>query len=242
MKSAIRAQDILNDIEFELIQGAIRQDELGQSIQTVRKFHNDLRSELLASVQNVQGGRDIVTRQSQLNDMLITLLQEMSNELLSLRQQQRQLNGWVQHNHTQGEAPTAGEPSTPLMATDSVGALSLAGNNGHPSLPPLPMPALPVAGGRDQELARSMRREALGLSLDVRPVPIPLIGWAFQKIRALFHSLAFFYAQRLGERQAQINRIYGERLLSLAQQNAEYQRRLETLAAEVERLRNQSAE
>ena len=36
--------DVLNDIEFELMQGAVSRDELGQGIQTARQYQNRVRA------------------------------------------------------------------------------------------------------------------------------------------------------------------------------------------------------
>lgn len=225
MTHLIKAEDVLRDIEFELIQGAIRQDELGDGIQTVRKFHNELRTELLAAVGNSADGREIVTRQTQFNDMVMTLLQEMGNELLQLRQQQRSLNDWTQRHGPPSTAQAAqAEPSvdeTPEPTEDW-------------SLPPIERPrpetlptltsVVPLAS--EAEVRAAMRRDALAVPLDVRPVQIPVIGWFLYKIRSALHSLAYFYAQRLAERQTEINRLYGEQLLALMHAQAEIRQEL----------------
>jgi len=69
-------QDILSDIEFELAQGAVLSDELSQAVQAVRQYQNKLRGELFGTSQKLD--RQAVARLFQVNDMLITVLQEMA--------------------------------------------------------------------------------------------------------------------------------------------------------------------
>lgn len=78
MKSVLTAQDVLSDIEFELVQGAISKDELGRGVVQVKEYHNKLRSELFQPGQEHPDWQEVAARQFQLNDMLLTLLQEMA--------------------------------------------------------------------------------------------------------------------------------------------------------------------
>ncbi len=223
MAYSISAEDVLRDIEFELIQATIRQDELGEGIQNVRKFHNELRTELLTSVGTSPESREIVTRQTQFNDMVMVLLQEMGNELLQLRQQQRGLNQWT-NRHTPAE-PRVPQNDSERMRDKTDNAPAVESNW---SLPPLDLPkrtpGVPLASEAD--IRAAMRRDALSVSLDARPVGIPVLGWMLYKIRMALHNLAFFYSQRLAERQTEINRLYGEQLLALMRSNEEYRRQL----------------
>lgn len=95
MKSVLTAQDVLGDIEFELVQGAISKDELGRGVVQVKEYQNKLRSELFQSGQKPPDWQQVAARQFQLNDMLLTLLQEMAaahqeRAVLSRRQHERQ--------------------------------------------------------------------------------------------------------------------------------------------------------
>ncbi len=91
MTRPLTATDVLDDIEFELLQGSISRDDLGAGIQAARQFHNKLRGELLDPRQNPPGLRDVIGRQAQLNDMLLLLLQQTAAELAATRQQLRAL-------------------------------------------------------------------------------------------------------------------------------------------------------
>ncbi|MCB8944623.1 MAG: hypothetical protein H6658_12810 [Ardenticatenaceae bacterium] len=78
MKNILTAQDVLNDIEFELVQGAISKDELGRGVAQVKEYQNKLRSELFQPGQKTPDWQEVAAHQFQLNDMLLTLLQEMA--------------------------------------------------------------------------------------------------------------------------------------------------------------------
>ena len=91
MTRPLTATDVLDDIEFELLQGSVSRHDLGAGIQAARQFHNKLRGELLDPRQNPPGLRDVISRQAQLNDMLLLLLQQTAAELAATQQQLRAL-------------------------------------------------------------------------------------------------------------------------------------------------------
>lgn len=91
MKSTLTASDVLANIEFELMQGAISRDAFGRSLQEVRQHQNKVRQEVFGDGQQELNLREALSRQFQLNDMLLTLLQEMSG---GFEEMQRQID-WV---------------------------------------------------------------------------------------------------------------------------------------------------
>ena len=109
MKSWLTADDVLSEIEFELVQGAISRNELGRGIQAVRAYQNMARSEVSQAAQAGEG-REVVNRLFQLNDMLITLLQEVAAELRSVRLELRRVARMAQFAPPVTRAP--GEPAT----------------------------------------------------------------------------------------------------------------------------------
>lgn len=98
MTQSLTAADVLHDIEFELVQGAITRDDLGQGIQAVRLYQNKLRSEVFQSGQEMPPLRELIARQFQLNDMLITLLQETAAATQEMQLKQRRLAQWQPAN------------------------------------------------------------------------------------------------------------------------------------------------
>ena len=91
MIGSVTANDILNDIEFELLQGILAQDELGKAVQAVRLFQNQLRSKTFKSLKSSSANRSLVSSQFQINDMIITLLQEMAGTVQAMQLELRKM-------------------------------------------------------------------------------------------------------------------------------------------------------
>lgn len=214
MKSSLTASHVISDIEFELIQGVISRDELGQSIQAVKQYQNQVRTEVFQSPRQTADTREVLSRQFQINDMLITMLQEMAASLQTLQLQFKQL----------GRARSG----TPAEALPS--ALSVEVNE-RPSW-------RPVDG-----LNSVMRPETLHQKLDVQPtnVPIPFVSGLIRRLRFGLHNLVLFYVNRLGKSQAMINSEYGDWILHLEALHRHQQEEIETLTAQVADLQSRLA-
>ena len=50
MAQSVNVQDILQDIDFEIAQGVILQDGLGQGVEAVKQYQNNIRVETFAWV------------------------------------------------------------------------------------------------------------------------------------------------------------------------------------------------
>ena len=85
MKRWLTADDVLRDVEFEIAQGAISRDELGQGVQAVKEYQNKLRGEVFQASRQVGESREALSRLFQINDMLITLQQEMAAGIETLQ-------------------------------------------------------------------------------------------------------------------------------------------------------------
>jgi hypothetical protein len=213
---SLTVADVLNDIEIELLQGAVTRDDLGQSVQNVRRFQNQVRGEMLDK-QTRPDYRAVANRQFQINDMLLTLAQEMATRQAAL---ELELHKAMHAGLRRDGAPLA-----------APGANVSAANTG---------------AGRPQseDLVRrlgavqaAMRDDALALQLEVTPEETPVIGRLLGSARAALHSLVVFYTNRLASRQAEVNHTYGDTLRWLLQARAADQESLELLAAEVAKLR-----
>jgi hypothetical protein len=237
MKSWLTAEDVLSEIEFELVQGAISRNELGRGIQAVKAYQNKVRSEVSQAARGAGEGREVVNRLFQLNDMLITLLQEMAAELRSVRLELRRVARMAQF------APpvtiAAGEPATQEDDEEDVDRAAW-------------IDTLPAGGpGVDlygrwatevEEVENAMRSEALQVTLDVRTIRIPIIGGLIKRLRLALHNLALFYAARLAKRQRAINRTYGDWVLRLIQAGQQQQEQIDVISAQVAVLQARSVE
>lgn len=208
---SLTVHDILNDIEIELLQGAVTRDDLGQSVQNVRRFQNQVRSEALDK-RAQPDYRTIANRQFQINDMLLTLAQEMATRQAALELELRKAEraGLRLHNlpvaAAQSDTGRIRPPSEDLVR-------------------------------RLDAVRSAMRDDALTLQLEVTPSETPLVGRLLGGARAALHSLVVFYSNRLARRQSEINHTFGDTLQWLLQTQAADREALESIAAEVAQLR-----
>lgn len=227
MNPSLMAEDVLRDIEFELVQGAISKDELGQGIQTVKTYQNKLRGEIFEERTLSKENRDVVSRQFQINDMLMTLLQEMAAKIQTVRLELHKTKGLSQRL---SEVKTNGHRSEMELEIDIERASNLPSPSSTPSLIPLDQ-ELPWRPSTDVEEA--MREEALDISIDVRPASIPIVGSMVKRVRMALHNLTLFYIGRLAMKQSAINRTYGDWLLHLNEQNLHQQEQIASLTQQV---------
>jgi hypothetical protein len=218
----LTAKDVLSDIEFELAQGAISHDDLGQGVQAVRKYQNSIRAEVLELSRRRENRRQVATRFFQVNDMLIALAQEMAAAVQSLRLDLRRIAQVADRS----PRPTA---SADLLVTKK------------------PDSDIPAAAEMltleqiEQELdersfadvEEAMQLDALRVGLEVRPARIPIVGSALQRLRAAVHGLVLFYVRRLAQRQVAVNQVYGGRILRLIELVEHQRRQIEALNARI---------
>ena len=229
---ALTVEDALNDIEIELLQGAVTRDDLGQSVQNVRRFQNQVRGETL-DAHTRPDYRAIANRQFQINDMLLTLAQEMATRQAAL---ELDLHKAVRSGLRREATPAAGQ--TPVAAADQAGADQAGADQAGADQAAMP------ERSRNEELVRrldalqsAMRDDALALQIEVTPTTTPLIGRMLGGVRTALHSLVVFYSSRLAARQAEINHTFGDNLRRLLQDRARDQETIEQLAAEIAQLR-----
>lgn len=220
MSTSFTVQDVLSDVEIELLQGAVTHDELGQSVQNVRRFQNNVRGETLDSAGARPDYRQIASRQFQINDMLLTLIQETVTRLRGLELELRKAE---------------------RAALRSGGAVAFVAPVLSADVPDLGVEAEFVADSiPDLEYVRhldalqdAMREDALLLQIEAIPSDLPAIGKALGSLRAMVHSLVVFYVNRLAQKQSEINRLYGGSLRDLHQANRQQQGEIDHLSAQL---------
>lgn len=216
MKSTLTASDVLADIEFELLQGAISRDALGQSIQLIRQHQNSIRNQAFPLAGNAADTQEILSQQFKINDMLITILQEMSGSL----QEMQQKVDWV------GQARRGRE-----TAVFSTASLTPAAE------PPIDDPLLRPTDALDQ----AMKLDAIHQKMETQPsrLPIPFMNGIIRRLRVALHNLVLFYVNRLAKDQAAVNHTFGDWMLHLNALNRHRQEEVEQLMTEVARLQAQ---
>ena len=196
---SLGVQDALDDIDMELLQDTVQRDDLGQSVQNVRRFQTDARKEAFDT-----GGkpdyREIAKRQFQINDMLLALLQELATRERALELELRM--------------PQTGSTARPMTP-------SAAGAGEDEAARPSSEDLV-----RQLDAIQSvMHDDALRLQLELTPNDTPVVGRLVGSMRAAVHSLVVFYGNQLAAKQTEINRVYGDvlhqLLLARAQDHAE---------------------
>jgi hypothetical protein len=183
--SFFTAQDVLDDIEFELLQGTIAHDDLGRGIAAIKQHQSKLRAELLAPEQAAPDLREALGRQFQLNDMLLTLLHETAVALQANNQKIEQIS---RHR------PVA-RPPQPSAPTDK------------------PAATADDTIWRQPDPLQQAATTKLTPQFDMQPATIPVIGGWLQRLRHAAHSLVLFYLGKLSDKQQQVNQTYTNWLL-----------------------------
>jgi hypothetical protein len=219
MPLPITAQDILEDIEFEIAQGIIS-EELSEGLEAIKIQQNKVRSQIFKNLKATDPYREIISRQFQTTDMLIAILQEMALNLQSMKLEIKRLrysSSSEQPDET-GSAPQVERKYTyKARRTSDYLASSL-------ELPPT------------NEITDAMKLEAIHVDLQARPIQWPVIGWLLTKLKIFYQRPAFFYTQLLVNRQAEVNRILGDRILQIESWISLQQTQIEALKEQIDSL------
>jgi len=231
VRKSLTTADVLNDIEFELMQGSVARDELGQGIQATRQYQNKVRAETMRLAGDTQvDNAELVGRQFQVNDMVLALFQAVDAKFQALQAELRRAAYMKQHSVAQTDE--LGQAIDDVARPSSLTPSGSAGD-GYPTQNAW----LPAYVGLDEtpddELVEVMQEDALDVPLDIRPVRVPLVGWFLTRLRASFHTLTIFYVEQLARKQTPINLLYGERILHLEEVNRQQQAQIEELTDQI---------
>jgi hypothetical protein len=235
-------------VEFELAQGLVARPELRRSIRELRGFHERTRSGLFGDAGERIDVHDALSRQFQINDMILSILGEAVEAAQDARGEARRVHGYLQQALT-GDEP---EEAAPAVSVRGPGANGLAATRvaerGQPSaaerspwepeLDPL-APFEDLEGEPGEEIEWAMRPERLWLTMDQRPPRLPFIGSLLRRFRTALHTRVLIYAGQLGDKQSTINRILGDHLLRVLEVVRAQTQMIDTLRLRVHRLERQ---
>ncbi len=217
MPTPLTARDILSDIEFEILQGTLSRSELGKSVLEIKHFQNKVRGETFQSLKASLGSRELISRQFQITDMLLTLLQEMASTIQSLEWERKKL----------ALLPRVASRLADSSATDAVATRTDE---------PLEWRAAdgPLGERHQEEVEAAMRPEAIQIDLQVSPLNVPVIGWLIQLVRVYLHRVSLFYIHCLVNKQVPVNQTFGDWILQLSQLAQTQHEQIKTLNAQLE--------
>lgn len=228
MKNKLTTDEILDSIEFELAQGAISRDDLGAALTAVKEFQNKARSELFGSARAASDSRAMINRQFKINDMHLTLLQEITSGLHALQSDMRRMGQLVQvHLTTPSTASTAPNAAADTEA-QSTYRDSLSLDAGMQAYEPEELPSAAIEN--------TLKPDILRIKPDIRYSTFPVIGPWIWRARSAIHNLILYYLNQLAQRQANINQIYADRLLRLGWLIEAQKQELDSLNAQVHAL------
>jgi len=218
MARSFLVEDILDDIEFEILQGTIANEQLGKGIETVRAYQNKARSDSFEKLKLTDPQREIFSRQFQITDMLLNLLMELALTVQSTQQEARQIRQY-QPSHQEGTSDQQLDNLDEVLRT----------TNGPVTVD--------VTGGGEfkpaAELESIMQPDAIVVESQVRPVRIPIIGGLLTRLRYFYQRPALHYSRLLAYRQYEANRILGEHILFLEALVQAQQAQIERLQTEI---------
>lgn len=216
-------EDILSDIEFEIAQGAVARDELGEAVQAVRQFQNKARVEVFRSLKLTDGHREFIRRQFQVNDMLLNLMYELIRVMQTLQFEIHKLRQLPENVLRPVHLPPDKTPAN----SSAPSGLNI----------PLEVSERPAAGLEwrpPDEIESAMRPEAIRVESHAQPIHWPVIGWLLTRLKILYQRPALFYTQLFSDRQAVVNWVMGDRILYLENVVREQQRQIRAFSAQFE--------
>lgn len=232
MTNSPNVKDILNDIEFEIAQGIIAQEELRHAIEAIKQYQNSARAQTFKSLKATSPYRESLSRQYRINDMLTSLLQELALALQSMQNEVEKLRGLPPGilQPVEAEAVTAAPVETPQAPKES-----------------LEVKKVEAAGLFDadleirpsDEIEYAMQPDTIRVDLQARPFKLPVIGWLLTKLKIFYQRPALFYTTLFSERQAPVNRIFGDRILYLESLVQAQQGQIKALKAQLVSLQGQ---
>lgn len=231
MKRPITVADILNSVEFELLQHSLMQDNVSEGIQRLRAYQARARVDLFGQGKS-PSFEDVVSAQFNANEMMTTLIQVMNERLEALRQEVQQAAHLKQHAPSTTDSPPDWKslPDQPLSPID---AHFYAFDFASPAITDLRDSAYTL-----ETLAESIQDASTLVEMEARQSHLPIIGGLLNRIRRALHELVLFYTNKVVRRQAQVNEAYNvvlQELVALnraqAQEIAQLRRHLQRLAA-----------
>ncbi len=227
--------DVLSQIEFELAQGLVARPDLRRAILELQSLQNGSRATILGSGRPIDL-RDALSRQLQINDLLIAVLAEAADAAGEARDQTRHVQRFLHSALDSEDAATlAADEAAPadpaaIAPRDAASRAEEATADREAALrlvaTPAPRPVRPLHDVDDlsdlsdddrgqYEIERAMHPENLWLAMDSRPPRLPLVGGLFRRFRVALHTRVLIYTGQLGDKQAAVNRIFGDHLLRL---------------------------
>lgn len=211
MKRPITVTDILNSVEFELLQQTLIQDDVTEGVHRLRAYQADARNQLRQQ-SAPPSNNSLVELQINTNEMMLTLIQLLDHQVQALQQELRRAAQLTVHQpgisrseravSAETDAAQARDASTSLDTSDD--SLSDQSTEEHP-------PEAFNAFVGDMYLDRELGP----IEMDVHESHAPVLGGVLNRVRMSLHELVLFYVNKVVEQQTDVNRAYADALRDL---------------------------
>ena len=243
--SALSADDVLRQIDFELAQGLVGDPDLRAALRALQRFQGETRAAVLGDEARPIDLRDAFSRQLKINDLLISILAGAAEAAQDSRKDSLRVERLIR---------AAFAPESGLASEEEQGLATGELDDDGPVREELraarhalssPVAVEPDAVGlldppdvdRDEtEIERAMQAKSLWLTMDPRSPRIPLAGSLFGRFRTALHTRVLIYVGQLAEKQGAVNRVFGDHLLRLRSVVRAQQEAIDVLRLRLRRL------
>ena len=201
MKRPMTVADILNSVEFELIQHTLSQGDVASGIQQLRTYQAKARGELFGQDRLPALG-EVADVQFHANEMAATLLQVMNLRLEAMHQELQQATFLKQHRWMDPPPSEMGEKSLHSQNVAGWPVLTAQQN-------------LVASDSLDNALDALQKHPVAEFGMEVQRSQIPVFGGMVNWLRRVLHELVLFYVNRAVRQQAETHQLYGALLQQL---------------------------
>lgn len=215
MKTSLNIQNVIADIEFELMQETIMTGDLGEGIQQIKSYQNQMRRQLFDKSTAMVALEEIAIKQFQINDILITLLQEV---VIGQRELTRKFEIFGKKRHSL-DTLSSTELVEFYRRKDAQDA---------------------VVEERETVTVKSAMADDLSVQLTMQPTNVPLISSIINYVKIEFHNIVLFYLRLFAKKQVSVNQVYGDWLLYLNSLNRHNQEEIDILREQFNRFKREN--
>jgi hypothetical protein len=243
-------REVLGEIDFELAQGLAVRPELRKALRDVRALHQRTRSALFGENGERIDVQEALSRQFQINDMILAILGDAVEAAYEARSTTRRVEEYVRaalSDMSDDLAETDAVAGTSAVARRAVAEPTAFGTAAvdapaveddgpwEPELDPL-IPVDEPDVDPEEEIAWAMKPERLWIAMDPRTPRLPLVGTLLRRFRDALHMRVLIYAGQLADKQGAVNRILGDHLLRALEALHVHAKALDSLRLRVRRL------
>jgi hypothetical protein len=244
MIAHLDVQTVLAEIAREVERPEIAGRRMDRALEAVREFQAE---KLAATARGVRGeGGGFAARQSQLNEMLLTLIAEIAATAEAASCDARHADRFVRSAIAAAASDLGEAPATPDEAIAAeAGAGAPRSRRPRRAMETSEFATDGPSGARRtpslEEIATVEPSDFIRPQVTARRLRLPIVGPLLGRLQARIHLLSLSYAQQVAVAQESINRALAERLLDLTARSGEQEEAIEALTVQLAAARRRIA-